>query len=622
MYPDTPAETPGGGARLLLGNEAIAQGLFEAGCRVATAYPGTPSTEILEALAAYGAADLHVEWSVNEKVALEVAVAGSYSGLRTATIMKQVGLNVASDPLMSLAYTGVAGGLLIVVADDPGPHSSQTEQDTRALAMAAGVPVLDPMTPEESREMVDLGFRLSEKYGIPVILRPVLRVCHSRAAIQAPGSRPEPGTAGFRKDPDRWAATPKHRYVLHGKLNEKIRAIASDPLSLRTYRYPVHDSGMPSSAIVASGVPAAYAADVIRRRGLADRLRLISVGLPFPLNPERVCSMLGEVETTLILEETGPVMETVLAGCLNISGRLDGTIPSEGEMTPDLVDFAIRNLVGVSRTSIEARGAKDYFHRSEREGVGSPPTLCAGCSHRSSFWALKKAMPGGIYTGDIGCYTLGIALGAVDTVLCMGASISQASGFFWAYGQSDDSKPAIAAVIGDSTFYHSGIPALVNAVQQGAAFVVLVLDNGTTAMTGGQPTPGTGTLACGENGKQVPLEGIIAGCGVSKLWITDPMDYNGLVGDIRAAADAAACGEMAVVICRSPCVLRIDGRQGGVPVIDPDVCNGCRVCTDRFGCPAIVWGPKGPIIIADRCPGCGVCLHVCSPGAIRPEAGG
>ena len=619
MYPDSPAETPGGGARLLLGNEAIAQGLFEAGCRMATAYPGTPSTESLEALAAYGAAALHVEWSVNEKVALETAIAGSYSGLRTATIMKQVGLNVALDPLMSLAYTGVVGGLLIVVADDPGPHSSQTEQDTRALAMAAGIPVLDPATPEESREMVDLGFRLSEKYGIPVILRPVLRVCHSRTAIQTPVSRPESGPAEFCKDPDRWAATPKHRYTLHGELNKKIRAIASDPLSLGTYKNLIVDGARPSFGIVASGVPAAYAADVIRRRGLDDRLKLISVGLPFPLNPEKISSMLRGVETILVLEETGPVMETVLAGYLNVSGRLDGAIPSEGEMTPDLVDIVIRKLPGASRTSIEVAGAQDYFHRAEKEDAGSPPILCAGCSHRSSFWALKQAMPGGIYTGDIGCYTLGIALGAVDTVLCMGASISQAAGFFWAYGQSDGPMPAIAAVIGDSTFCHAGIPALVNAVQQGAAFVLLVLDNGTTAMTGGQPTPGTGMLAGGGNGKHVPLEGIVTGCGVSELWITDPLDYKVMVDDIRAAADVAAGGEMAVVICRSPCVLMIDDRQGAVPVIDLDACNGCRICTDRFGCPAIVWGSCGPVIIADQCPGCGICLHVCAPGAIRLE---
>lgn len=625
MSPDNPSDIPetvtgGGGHRLLLGNEAMAQGLFEAGCRVAAAYPGTPSSEILESLCAYQSDNLHLEWSVNEKIALEVAGAASLTGLRSAAIMKQVGLNVALDPLMSLAYTGVAGGMVIIVADDPGPHSSQTEQDTRLIAMAAGIPVLDPATPEEAREMVHQAYRISESYKLPVIVRPVLRICHSRGPVGQVLAGYEGYEPDFIKDTRRWAATPTHRLTLHGELNRKLEKMRSDPLiaGLNRFRRPAKEKA--ELAILASGTPAAYAMDLVMEKDLAGEVPLFAVLCPWPLEEERIAGFLGGCERVLILEETGPFLEMLLRHRLNVSGRLDGIIPSEGEITPDTVERALDILLGENDKDPAAGKVCGEPKDIKRGSLPTPPRLCAGCPHRSSFWALKKAMPGAIYTGDIGCYTLGVELGAVDTVLCMGASISQAAGFYWAYRQSSGEGQPVAAVIGDSTFYHAGVPALINAVYQGAAFVLMILDNETTAMTGRQPTPGTGNLLSGKEGNKVPLEDVVRGCGVKNLWIADPLDFGSLVDIISRAASAAADGEVAVVISRSPCVLNLTGRQGPVPSVDLGLCNSCRVCADTFGCPAMKMEGDGCHIIDDLCAGCGICIDVCPSGAIR--AGG
>ena len=617
MSPEQSDSYPGGGpVRLLLGNEAIAQGLFEAGCRLAAAYPGTPSTEVLEALPAYGALDLHLEWSVNEKVALETASAASYCGLRTAAVMKQVGLNVAMDPLMSLAYTGVVGGLLLIVADDPGPYSSQTEQDTRFLAMTAKVPVLDPATPEQAREMVHTGYRISEKYRIPVILRPVLRVCHSRAPISGLRKREKGKDASFVRDVNRWAATPSFRYHLHEELNYKIHSVLKDPDVVSSYTLSDASVSNAPFAIVASGLPAAYAADILSQSGMENEIPLLCVGVPFPLDKGRITSMLDGCGRLLVLEETGALMETLLGGYFDIFGRFDGTVPAAGEMTPDTVALALAKLLPEKGLAEETYTVSQVEEEQDEKAVTAPPTLCPGCSHRASFWALKKAMPGGIYTGDIGCYTLGISLGTVDTVLCMGASISQAAGFFWSQLKKDETPVPIAAVIGDSTFYHSGIPALLNAVQQGAAFVLLILDNGMSAMTGGQPSPASGLLAGGGHGVPVPMEEAIAGCGVKHIKICDPLDSDSMVGVVEDAAQVAGEGEMVVIISRSPCALIHTEQLGPRPVVDHEVCNECRICTDSFGCPALVWEDEGLTITPVLCTGCAACVQSCPIEAI------
>jgi indolepyruvate ferredoxin oxidoreductase alpha subunit len=625
---DIEKTTPGGGGyRLLLGNEAMAQGLFEAGCRVAAAYPGTPSTEVLQSLAGYETKNLHTEWSVNEKIALEVATAASYSGLRSAAVMKQVGLNVALDPLMSLAYTGVVGGMVIIVADDPGPHSSQTEQDTRLFAMAAGVPVLDPSTPEQAREMVHQAYEISEKYQVPVIIRPVLRVCHSRGPVPPVSGRYEGPEPAFVKDTNRWAATPKHRFTLHGELNRKLEEMRSAPLVTGMNGFMCGENGTSDLAVLASGTSAAFAMDALAERGMNEDVPLFAVGCQWPLAEEQIISALENYDKVLVLEETSPFMEMLLRHRLNVSGRYDGLIPSEGEVGPDTVAAALDAALGVPSSEARSPGpeTRDTGLSAEAGGSPSAPTLCAGCPHRSSFWALKKVMPRAIYTGDIGCYTLGIELGVVDTVLCMGASISQAAGFYWSYQQSSQEATGkrqpiapqpIAAVIGDSTFYHAGVPALINAVQQGAAFVLMIVDNATTAMTGCQPTPGTGALLSGKEGNEVPLEDVVKGCGVQKLWVVDSLEYDLLAESLKDAALAAEAGEMAVVISRSPCVLNLRERQGEIPFIDNDICNSCGICTDRFGCPAIVVDDDSYSIVEELCPGCGICIEVCPRGAI------
>jgi indolepyruvate ferredoxin oxidoreductase, alpha subunit len=632
------------GARLLLGNEAIALGLWEAGCRVACAYPGTPSTEVMESLAKMKAGssaeasakaeDLHLEWSINEKVAVEVASAASFSGLRSAAVMKQVGLNVAMDPLMSLAYTGVAGGMVLVVADDPGPFSSQTEQDTRTFAMAAGVPVLDPMTPEEAREMVSLAYDISERYRTPVILRPVLRVCHSRAPVSPARARRAGGAPEFRREPSRWAATPKFRYALHLERDAKLAAMAKDPLLAGTTRFlfPLAQAASPEGrrrlAIVASGAAAAYAADLLTELGLTGTVPLLAVGAPYPLDAAAVAEKLAGCDKVLVLEETEPVLERQLRGLLPLRGREDGTIPAAGEMTPDIVAAALARLLPSSSCppalarhlpgplADPPADSSDVASAKAEAAKPAPPTLCAGCPHRASFWALRKALPRGIYAGDIGCYTLGIALGAVDTCLCMGASIAQASGFYWAHRSLGDKAPPVAATIGDSTFFHSGAAPLANAVNQGAAFVLLILDNALTAMTGGQPTPATGALAGGGEGVRLSLEKLVEGCGVKRLAVVDALDPAALLVVLREAAAAAKGGEMAVVISRSPCVLSLRERQGAAPTVDRDKCNRCRICVERFGCPALSLGPEGAIIDEAACPGCGACVAVCPQGAI------
>ena len=623
LSPDKPDTFPGGGDyRLLLGNEAIAQGLFEAGCRVATAYPGTPSTEVLQSLVTYAADDMHIEWSVNEKIALEVSAAASYTGLRSAVVMKQVGLNVALDPLMSLAYTGVVGGMLIVVADDPGPHSSQTEQDSRLLAMTAGIPLLDPSTPEEAREMVHTGYQISERYRIPVILRPVLRICHARALIPPPTPREDGPEPEFIRDVNRWAATPRHRYSLHKELNEKTLRMYSDPELNKLYTFMCGELGAGQFAVLASGVAAAYASDVLEELGLSDEIPLLAAGLQWPLNTELIQKLFGKNRKILILEETGSFMEMLVRDRFQVSGRGNGLVPSEGELTPDIVAEALEQMLDNPETIDLQRPQPLDQEPSDNEKEGgppSPPTLCAGCPHRSSFWAIKKVMPEAIYTGDIGCYTLGIELKVVDTVLCMGASVSQAAGFYWAYKQASGEVPPIAAVIGDSTFFHAGIPALVNAVHQGAASVLMILDNDTTAMTGCQPTPGSGVLIDGSRGRKVPLEDVVKGCGVRNLRITDPLDSEDLHDAVGEAAALTADGEMAVVISRSPCVLNIKERQGPVPSVDMARCNACGICVDAFGCPAIKTGDDGFMIIEELCPGCGICVHVCPVGAIKAE---
>ncbi len=602
--------------QLLMGNEAIGRGLLEAGCQVAAAYPGTPSTEVLQAVADLrqdAAAPLHVEWSVNEKIAYEVALAAAYTGKRAAVVMKQVGLNVAADPFMRSAYLGVKGGLVAVVADDPGPHSSQNEQDSRLFAHLARVPVLDPASPAEAKAMVAAAFELSEKFEIPVMLRPTTRICHSRQNVPIGAAVDLGRRAAFVRNPSRWAATPAFLPALHRELNGKLAAIAAE--AQLQPRLTPGDGSRPRLAAVASGIAFANLADLLVELGLAGTLDLFQVPMPYPLDPAFADRLRRDYDRLLVLEETYPVIELQLAHP-GAAGRQGGVVPREGELTPDVIERALTAFLGLPAPA-EGGG----------EVRGQRPSLCPGCPHRSAFYSIKKCFPNGIFPSDIGCYTLGINLGAVDTVHCMGACISQGAGFYQAYAQ-DGEFPTVVVTIGDSTFFHAGIPALVNAVIQRARIIVVLLDNATAAMTGHQPVPHLGRAADGSPAPAVAIEPLVRACGVGFLEVCDPYDNESFEALLRRA-DAfirSPEGGVAVLVSRHPCLMDrqavIDQERFRMRISED--CVGCRRCVDKFECPALLMeeATGRAVIDGDRCVGCGTCIPVCPVQAIGKEAKG
>jgi len=597
-----------------MGNEAIGRGIVECGCSVAASYPGTPASEILEAVVAFSREtghSMHVEWSVNEKVAYEVALAASYTGKRAAVSMKQVGLNVASDPFMRSAYLGVKGGLLLVSADDPGPHSSQTEQDSRFFAMFAKIPVLDPSSPREAKEMVGLAFELSEAYEIPVMLRPTTRVCHARQAVPCLAPAQERRTAHFAKDPKRWCATPGLVLGLHRELTAKIECLAADP-RLAPVFFP-GDRTRPGTCIIASGVAFAHTWDVLDELGLAGAADRFQVKAPYPLATEFIERVHAAYERILVIEETYPVIEMQLAD-RRIAGRVSKFVPNEGELTPEVIRAVAMKFLGLPALASTGGG----------RSAAARPTLCAGCGHRAAFYAISQTFPRGIFPGDIGCYTLGMNLGAVDTVHCMGAGISQAAGFYHAYAHDGGDIPTIVATIGDSTFFHSGIPALVNAAFQKARIIVVILDNATTAMTGHQPTPQLGVTASGELGQPISIRDLVRASGVSFLREAEAYDVEALTNLLKEADRYCRSedGGVAVIIALSPCVLAESGPARTPQAVRiTEECTGCRECLDMFECPALVWDEEAGKVGISRaaCNQCGVCVSVCPTNAIVAE---
>ena len=589
--------------RLLMGNEAIALGAIKAGVRVVCGYPGTPSTEVLETVAKNNDGSIYVEWSVNEKTAMEVAAGSAYSGARTMVTMKQVGLNVASDPLMSLAYIGVKGGMVLVVADDPGPLSSQTEQDTRHFAKFSNLPVLDPSTPEEAFAMIQAAFALSEKVGLPVILRPTTRVCHACASIDVDDNREEHIPSGFEKD-SRWVIFPQLSYKRHIEI-ERLQTILAQTFSESPFN---RVSGKGSLGIAGSGIAWAYAQDVIRDLGLS--VKTFKVGTPHPFPEKLAESFLDGLEAVLVLEELDPVIEEALleiAGKkglkITISGKKDGTTPYAGEYSNELVRKAISEFAGLSDAEVPQPAIPSLPAR--------PPVLCAGCPHRASFYAVKKAMKGrkAVFTGDIGCYTLGNAkpLNMVDTCLCMGASISVAQGI-----KRVEPDTRLFAFIGDSTFFHTGIPGVINAVYNQTDIVVVVLDNSTTAMTGHQPHPGTGRTMMGSVSEKIDIAGLLKSIGVKWVRKINPFDQKAAISAVKEASEVKG---VSAIIFEAPCIALI--KKPEAFSVDSGKCRACGLCIREIGCPSMFLIDDGKVQIEpSTCYACGLCGSICPFGAI------
>ena len=646
-----------GEKRVLLGNEVIARGIVESGCQFFAAYPGTPSSEILPAvvrLKKENNLDIYVEWSTNEKVAFENALVASYTGKRAAVAMKQVGLNVATDPLMSAAYIGTIGGFVIISCDDPGPFSSQTEQDTRFMAMFAKVPVFDPASPKEAQQMLPIAFELSEKYQIPVILRPVLRVSHAQQSITFNPIHKVERKADFQRNPQRWSATPRFRFLLHKQLNMKLQKIAEEFNSMTSLNFIENDRDKAPFGIIAGGIGFAIARDVVTELGLQKEIPVLKIGTPFPFPTEIVEVFIEKCDHVLILEETEPVIELQIRDKSKITGRLDGRIPNEGEMLPEVITQVIFELCkkfSIPVGEVPSSGPLEKLVA----GLGLPirrPTLCSGCPHRASFFAIKKAFPNGIFPSDIGCYTLGMNLESVDTCHDMGAAITFASGLYQAYHQDGKEVPIIAT-IGDSTFYHSGAQGLLNAVYNGAKFVLLILDNSIVAMTGMQPTPESGVTADGHPGKSLSLEDLVKGCGVKYIRVVNPYDIKGMIQEVEKAYKYTQQreGGMAVLIARYPCIIyqkeqlkvnpiKVEIRhtpppekglpqvkskemdKSLLPVFQEEACCQCDTC--MIQCPegAISKTEGGYVIDYNKCTGCRVCVQECPTSAIDMPAVG
>ena len=612
--------------QILLGNEAIALGLLEGGCQILTSYPGTPSSEILPGAVKFIKAEglnTYTEWSTNEKVALDNAFAAAIAGKRAACCMKQVGLNVAADSLMSAAYLGTVGALVIISCDDPGPHSSQTEQDSRLMARLAKVPVLDPSTAQEGRMMAKFALDLSEEYKIPVVLRPAIRVCHARQDISWDNLKSNETKAAFEKDPTHWAATPRFRYLLHKELNKKLKDISRRFDTLKQFNFHTLKEGKAYPlGIIAGGVPYAVVTDLLAEEG-RDDIPVLKIGTPYPF-PERLAQeFVNACDNVLVLEETDTVIEYFLRDKNKVLGRLTGHVPSEGELVPDVI-YGIVNRALEEKGLPHLSGEMDSSASDLVATLDLPvrrPTLCPGCPHRASFFSIRKVKPKAIFTSDIGCYTLGLNLGGVDTCLDMGAAITMASGFYHAFAQDGVDQPVIAT-IGDSTFYHSGTAGLLNAVYNGSRFVLVILDNEITAMTGMQPTPGLGIKADGSKGKAISLEQVVKGCGVDFLEVVDPYDIKATVNILKKAVQYASDpqGGIAVIIARHPCVIAY--REQAIPehknVTITEDCVECNLCIEKFECPALYRDEElgrtaiNPVL----CTGCGVCIEVCPKGAI------
>lgn len=588
----------------VMGNGAIALGALAAGVNLVAGYPGTPSSEILETISKYPHDGVHIEWSVNEKAAMEVAAAAAYSGARAMVTMKQVGLNVAADPLMSLAYVGVKGGMVIVSADDPGPISSQTEQDTRRFADFCRIPVFDPSSPEEAFNMIKDAFEYSEKYKTPVLFRPTTRVCHAYASVETPEYAGSKEYEGFIKDSKKWVIFPRLSFANHAMIEKRNVEIGKD---FSGYRGNTVEGGNSKRAVITSGISYAYTKEYLKDY---PNIKLIKLATAYPFPEELVLSALDGVDEVLCIEELSPFIEEQilkLAGKhhlqLRVSGKLDGKVQPSGELSADKAAVILSDFLGT-------QCAKSGYDMSDAPELPiRPPVLCAGCPHRASFYAVKQAMKGrkAYFCGDIGCYTLGNAmpLDMVDTCLCMGAGITMAQGFHWT-----DNDGVCFGFVGDSTFFASGMTGIVNAVYNNADMVLCVLDNSTTAMTGHQPHPGIGRNLMGQIVDKVDIAKVLEGIGVKKVVTVNPLDLDASVKAVQECADIPG---VKAVIFKSPCIA-ISKPTAKCRISDK--CVQCKKCIREIGCPALIIADGKVTIDSGLCTGCGLCSQVCPVNAI------
>jgi len=572
---------------LLLGNEAIARGAWEAGVRVVSSYPGTPSTEITETISKYP--EVYCEWAVNEKVSLEVAAGASTAGARAMSCMKHVGLNVAADPLFTLSYTGVSGGLVVVVADDPGMNSSQNEQDSRWYARAALLPMLEPADSEECRFFVKEAFRLSERFDTPFLLRTTTAVAHARSMTNLE-EREDAPLVPYKKDVAKNVMMPAMAKGRHLAVEARSQALAdwADETPLNRVEMRSEKIG-----VVCAGVVYQYVREALPE---ASTLKL---GVVNPLPKKLIKDFAAKVEKLYVIESLEPIFEEQIAA-------LGIPIAGGKALTGLQGDLSVRRIqAALGRDLPEAR--------PEETLPGRPPVMCSGCPHRGPFYVLSKLKAR--VTGDIGCYTLGALkpLSAIDTVLCMGASIGMAQGF--ARAEGDDFAGKTVAVIGDSTFLHSGVTSLINAAYNRTNAAVLILDNRTTGMTGHQPNPATGYDIHNEPTTEIDLAALCRACGVTEVTTVDAFDLPNLEKALKDAMDYPGA---AVVIARRPCAL-LRKKRTHVPFkVNRDACTGCMACM-RLGCPAIEKDGKKSSINADMCVGCGLCAGVCRFSAIGRE---
>ena len=590
--------------KLMTGNEAIARGAYEAGVKYASAYPGTPSTEILENIALYKG-DIKAEWATNEKVALEAVAGASIAGARSVASMKHVGLNVAADPLFTIAYTGVNGGLVIITADEPGQHSSQNEQDNRNYAKSSKIPMLEPSTSQEAKDMFKEAFEISEKFDTPVLYRLTTRLCHSKGIVECE-ERKEVGIKEYVKNASKYVTVPANSRLLRIKVEERMNKLAEFSDATELNYMELNDTKI---GVIASGMCVNFAKEVFEKN--ASYLKL---GFTFPMPDEKIKEFASKVDKIYVIEENDKFIEDHVKS-LGVECHGKDVFPAYGEMTPDVIRKAV---YGKTFESLET---------DEELLVPRPPTFCSGCPHRGLFYELGKRKDV-VITGDIGCYTLGFAepYNAMDCVVCMGASLGSGHGAQQVFNMVEGNKKRVVGVLGDSTFFHTGINGLLDVIYNKGNSISIILDNRITGMTGHQENPGSGYTLQGEITTEVSIEAVVRACGVKNVRVVNPNNLE----EVNEVLDwAFNLDEASVIITRWPCALKKfspqDIEEFNKPFtnkckIEEDLCIGCKKCT-RTGCPAISYDKsiKKATIDRNQCLGCEICSQVCPKEAIVKE---